>query len=151
MNRLDLWTDEGHLAVNERVSIPAAELVIRASRAGGPGGQHVNTSSTRVEVTWGALESAALSDEDRERLATRLANRLDSSGTIRVVAADTRSQRQNRELALQRLAALVREGLTVPKKRRPTKPTRSSKLARLDTKKRRSTQKRDRRFKGDDA
>ncbi len=150
MKRGDLWTEEGHLAVNSRVSIPAAELVIRASRAGGPGGQHVNTSSTRVEVSWTALESAALSDVDREQLQARLANKLDSSGTIRVVAADTRSQKQNRELALQRLASLVRDGLTVPKKRRPTKPTRSSQLARVDTKKRRSAQKRDRRWKGDE-
>ena len=58
-SKTDLWTDDGHLAVNARVSIPVAELEIRASRAGGTGGQHVNTSSTRVEVTWGALESGA--------------------------------------------------------------------------------------------
>lgn len=150
MRKTDLWTDEGHLAVNARVSIPAAELEIRATRAGGPGGQHVNTSSTRVEVTWGALESSALSDADRDQLRTRLVTRLDSTGTLRVVAADTRSQRQNRELALQRMASLVRNALTVPKKRRPTKPTRASKMARLDTKKRRSTQKRDRRSKGEE-
>ncbi|HET8770135.1 MAG TPA: alternative ribosome rescue aminoacyl-tRNA hydrolase ArfB [Gemmatimonadaceae bacterium] len=149
-SKTDLWTDDGHLAVNARVSIPAAELEIRASRAGGPGGQHVNTSSTRVEVTWGALESGALDDVDRERLRERLASRLDSSGTLRVVAADTRSQSQNRELALQRLAGLVRDALIVPKKRRPTKPTRASKMARLDTKKRRATRKKDRRWSGDD-
>lgn len=146
----DLWTDDGRLAVNARVAIPAAELEIRATRAGGPGGQHVNTSSTRVEVTWGALGSAALSESDRARVAERLATRLDARGTLRVVAADTRSQTQNRELALQRLAALVREALVVPKVRRATRPTRASKERRIDTKKRRSTQKRDRRWKGED-
>lgn len=150
MRRPDLWTDDGSLAVNARVAIPAAELVIRASRSGGPGGQHVNTSSTRVEVTWGALESPVLTDTDREHLRVRLASRLDSSGTLRVVAADTRSQTQNRALALHRLAKLVREALVVPKKRRATKPTRASKQARVDTKKRRGAQKKDRKDRGED-
>jgi ribosome-associated protein len=145
----DLWTDDGKLAVTARVAIPAAELEIRATRAGGPGGQHVNTSSTRVEVTWCALESSALDDAQRARLSEKLSSRLDASGTLRVVAADTRSQSQNRELALQRLAKLVRDALAVPKKRRPTKPTRASKERRLDTKKRRSAQKRDRRSTDD--
>jgi len=144
------WTDEGHLRVNARVAIPAGELEMRASRAGGPGGQHVNTSSTRVEVTWRVATSAALDPESRERLMTRLASKLDTSGALRVVAADTRSQSQNRALALERLAATVRQALVVPKARRATKPSRSSKLARLETKRRRSTQKRDRRYKGDE-
>jgi ribosome-associated protein len=148
MRRADLWTDDGALAVNARVSIPASELVIRATRSGGPGGQHVNTSSTRVEVTWGALESAALGNEDRERLRERLASRLDSSGSIRVVAADTRSQSQNRELALQRLAKTVRDALVVPKKRRPTRPTRSSQVKRVESKKRNAERKKNRRYDG---
>jgi ribosome-associated protein len=150
MRRADLWTEDGALAVNARVAIPAAELAIRATRSGGPGGQHVNTSSTRVEVVWGALESAALSDDDRARLRERLASRLDSSGALRVVAADTRSQSQNRELALQRLAQTVRDALVIPKKRRPTKPSRSSQVRRVETKKKHSERKRDRRYRGDD-
>lgn len=150
MSTHPLWTDDGRLYVNARVSIPAAELTVRASRAGGPGGQHVNTSSTRVEVTWQVTASTALSPEARERLLAMLASRLDSTGTIRVVAADTRSQAQNRTLATERLAALVRQTLVIPKARRATKPTRGSKEARLDTKKRRSAQKRDRRVRGDD-
>lgn len=145
MSRADLWTEDGALAVNARVSIPASELVIRASRSGGPGGQHVNTSSTRVEVTWRAMASAALGPEDRDRLRERLATRLDSSGSLRVVAADTRSQSQNRELALQRLAAVVREALVIPKKRRATKPTRASQAKRVEAKKRHSEVKRGRR------
>jgi len=150
MSTPQTWTEDGRLYVNPRVAIPAAELTVRASRAGGPGGQHVNTSSTRVEVTWQASTSVALGPEQRERLLARLASRLDSSGTLRVVSAETRSQSQNRALAIERLAEIVRQALIVPKARRATKPTRGSKEARLDTKKRRSAQKRDRRVRGDD-
>lgn len=150
MGESNPWTEDGRLRVNAHVAIPAHELEIRATRAGGPGGQHVNTSSTRVEVTWRASTSTALDEAARARLLTQLASRLDSSGTLRIVAADTRSQTQNRALALQRLASLVAGALVVPKTRRPTKPTRSSKVARLETKKRRSTQKRDRRWRPDD-
>lgn len=146
----ELWDEEGRLFVNARVRIPAAELTVRATRAGGPGGQHVNTSSTRVEVVWNARQSSALTDEQRTRLEQRLASRLDASGALRVVAADTRSQSQNRALALGRLASLVRDGLTVPKVRRATRPTRASKEARLGEKKRRSHVKRDRRWRGEE-
>ena len=83
----DLWTDDGALAVNARVAIPAAELEIRATRAGGPGGQHVNKSSTRVEVVWQLAGSTALSEPDRARLCMRLASKLDSRGALRVVAS----------------------------------------------------------------
>ena len=145
-----LWTEDGSLAVNARVSIPVSELEIRATRAGGPGGQHVNKSSTRVEVLWRLSESAAVSEAQRARLLTRLASKLDTRGGLRVVAADTRSQSRNRELALERLAGVVRAALVVPKVRRATQPTYGSKIRRLDTKKRRSTQKRDRRLKHDD-
>jgi len=146
----DIWDPEGRLVVNGKVRIPAAELTVRATRAGGPGGQHVNTSSTRVEVAWDMRHSPALTDEQRERLESRLVSRLDTRGVIRVVAADTRSQTQNRLLALSRLARLVRDGLVVPKVRRATKPSRAAKQTRLDEKKRRSSTKRDRRFRGED-
>ena len=97
------------LPINERLSIPRHELSARASRAGGAGGQHVNTSSTRI----------------------------DGEGVIRVVASDRRSQRQNRESAEERLAELVRKALVIPKKRRATKPSRASKERRITEKKRR--------------
>lgn len=145
-----LWDDAGHLRVNGRLSIPPAELTVRATRAGGPGGQHVNTSSTRVELTWDARHSPMLSDADRARLEEKLASRLDSRGVLRVIAADTRSQAQNRELALERLAALVRAALVIPRKRRATKPTHGSKERRLETKKRRSSAKKDRRWQGEE-
>lgn len=138
------------LKINASVAIPRAELAVRASRAGGPGGQHVNTSSTRVEVTWNVRQSAVLSDVQRARVLQALSSRLDGEGAIRVVASDTRSQRQNRDLAEQRLAEVVRRALVVPRKRKATQPTRASVERRLQGKKRSGTLKRERRYKGDD-
>lgn len=146
----ELWDEEGRLLVNGRLRIPASELTVRATKAGGPGGQHVNTSSTRIEVVWNVRRSSAVTDTQRAQLETRLATKLDASGGIRVVAADTRSQAQNRALALGRLAAMLRSALVVPKVRRATKPSRGQREQRLDEKKRRSHVKRDRRWKGDD-
>lgn len=133
------------LAVNESLSIPRTELDVRASRSSGAGGQHVNKTSSRVEIFWNVVESRALSDEQRARLREKLASRLTTEGSIRVVASDMRSQSRNRELAEERLAELVRRALIVPRKRRATKPTRAAKEARLESKKRHSTKKRDRR------
>ncbi len=145
-------SDEGPsgLRVNGRLRIPLTELHLSATRAGGPGGQHVNTSSTRVEVEWNVRESRSLLEPERTLLLAKLASRLDSRGTFRLVSAETRSQAQNRERVLDRLATVVRAALVVPKTRRKTKPTRASKEKRLDTKKRRSAVKRDRRQRSDD-
>ena len=144
-------TDEATdgLRVNESVVIPRDELSARASRAGGAGGQHVNTSSTRIELLWNVGTTRALSEEQRERVLQKLSSRLDSEQTVRVVASDRRSQRQNRESAEGRLADLVRAALVVPKKRRATKPSRAAKQARLDSKKRLSNKKRERRWNGE--
>jgi ribosome-associated protein len=144
-------TDEATdgLRVNDSVVIPRDELSARASRAGGAGGQHVNTSSTRIELLWNVGTTRALSEEQRERVLQKLSSRLDSEQTVRVVASDRRSQRQNRESAEGRLADLVRAALVVPKKRRATKPSRAAKQARLDSKKRLSNKKRERRWNGD--
>jgi len=135
------------LVVDARHTIPRGELASRASRAGGAGGQHVNTSSTRVEVLWNPTTSRALSDDERPRVLEKLAARLDAEGRVRVVASDTRSQSQNRELAEQRLADLVRRALVVPRQRKKTRPTRASTERRLDTKKRESQKKSERRSK----
>jgi ribosome-associated protein len=135
-----------YLNVTPRLAIPRSELSYRASRAGGPGGQHVNTSSTRIELLWDLNGSAAVDDEQRGRLRLKLGPRLDSDGKVRVVASEHRSQRQNRLAAEERLAALVRHALVVPKKRRPTKPTRAAKERRLSDKKRRAEKKRERRL-----
>jgi ribosome-associated protein len=133
------------LAVNESLSIPRTELDVRVSRSSGAGGQHVNKTSSRVEIFWNIVGSRALSEEQRARLREKLASRLTTEGSVRVVASDMRSQSRNRELAEERLADLVRRALVIPRKRRATKPTRAAKEARLDSKKRHSTKKRDRR------
>jgi ribosome-associated protein len=133
------------LAVNESLSIPRTELDIRVSRSSGAGGQHVNKTSSRVEIFWNIVGSRAISEEQRGRLREKLASRLTTEGSIRVVASDMRSQSRNRELAEERLADLVRRALVIPRKRRATKPTRAAKEARLESKKRHSTKKRDRR------
>jgi ribosome-associated protein len=133
--------------VNESVVIPRDELLARASRSSGAGGQHVNTSSTRIELLWNVATSRALTEEQRERVLHKLSSRLDSERNVRVVASDRRSQRQNRESAERRLSALVREALVVPKKRRATKPSRAAKQARLDSKRRLSDKKRERRWR----
>jgi ribosome-associated protein len=136
---------EGMLAVTGSVSIPRAELLYRATRAGGAGGQHVNTSSTRIELTWNVTTSQALDDAARARVATKLASRLDGEGNIRVVSSARRSQAQNREAAEARLAELVRGALAIPRRRKPTKPTRAAKEARLGDKRKRAETKRRRR------
>lgn len=142
-------TGRTDLYVSVSLSIPRHELAVRVSRAGGAGGQHVNTSSTRVELEWNVTRSRAVSDEQRERLTRVLHARLTADGTLRVVASERRSQAQNREAAEERLATLVRRGLVVPKRRRPTRPTRASVERRLQDKRRRSDRKRHRRGDAD--
>ncbi|HYD54594.1 MAG TPA: alternative ribosome rescue aminoacyl-tRNA hydrolase ArfB [Gemmatimonadaceae bacterium] len=133
------------LVVNERIAIPRSELSHRASRAGGAGGQHVNTSSTRIEVLWPVARTQALSEEERGRVMEKLAARMDAEGNVRVVASKERSQLQNRAAAEARLAELVRGALVVPKRRKATKPSRAAKERRLEEKKRVSHRKRERR------
>lgn len=141
---------EGDLVVSPALVIPLGELEIRATRSAGPGGQHVNTSSTRIEVVWDVAASPTLTDEQRARLLVRLATRLDTSGRLRLVAGARRSQLQNRDAALERLAELVAAALVVPKRRKPTRPTRASKERRLTEKRQRGARKRERRSRGDD-
>jgi ribosome-associated protein len=136
---------EDALVVNERVAIPRGELVYRASRSGGPGGQHVNTSSTRIELLWDFARSRALDDASRARIAEKLAARLDAEGKVRVVASDHRSQQQNRDAADRRLAELIRRALLIPKPRKKTKPSRAAKEKRLAEKRHRAERKRRRR------
>ena len=137
--------DEAFLPVNASLAIPRAELQYRASRSGGAGGQHVNTSSTRIELLWDLTHSVAVSDEQRQLLLEKLRARLDADGNVRVVASDRRSQLQNRESAEERLVDIVGRALVIPKKRKATRPTKAAKQKRLNEKKRRSQQKRDRR------
>jgi ribosome-associated protein len=138
------------LVVSPWVAIPRAELEARATRAGGPGGQHVNTSSTRVELRWNVRQTRALDETQRARVLERLATRLDAEGGVRVVASEFRSQRQNRDAAERRLADLVRRALVVPKVRKATKPSRAAKARRLDEKRKLSEKKRLRRERPSD-
>ncbi len=132
------------LEVSAALTIPAAELGWRFSRSSGPGGQHVNTSDSRVELTWNVVASAVLSDDQRLMLVTRLDSRL-IAGTITVTASERRSQLRNREIALAKLAGLVAGGLAPEAaRRRATKPTRGSNRRRLAAKEQRSATKRQR-------
>src|SRR3954463_7639155 len=126
------------LQVTDSIAVPRSELVYRASRSGGAGGQHVNTSSTRIELLWDFQRSLALDDVQKDRVRKKLAARIDAEGLVRVVAGNRRSQLQNRSAAEERLAALIRDAMHVPKKRRATAPTKASKQKRLDSKKEQS-------------
>jgi ribosome-associated protein len=132
------------IRVNDSVVIPRGELEVRASRSSGAGGQHVNKTSSRIEIEWNVRTSAAISDEHRERLLSRLASRLSDEGSIRVVASDTRSQLRNREAAERRLGETVAKALVIAKKRKPTRRPRSADEARLSEKKKHSERKRER-------
>ncbi|MCL3820064.1 alternative ribosome rescue aminoacyl-tRNA hydrolase ArfB [Aeromicrobium wangtongii] len=119
-----------------RLSLPEAEMSWRFSRSSGPGGQHVNTTDSRVELIWSLADTTALSPAQKELAATRLAGRL-VDGTITVVSSQYRSQHRNREAARVRLEELVGQAIVPEKARRTTKPSRRAKQRRLDTKKRR--------------
>ena len=113
---------EADLQIDERRSIPGEELWFTASRAGGPGGQHVNTSSTRVTLRWSLDTSSVLDDALRAKLKLRLGGRVNLEGEFSVSADGERSQMANREAARERMAALIRGALVEQKKRRPTRP-----------------------------
>lgn len=134
----------GDLRISRRLTIPSAELAWRFSRAGGPGGQHVNRSETRVELRWNVAESAAPTDFQRELLLERLASRIDADGTLRVVSTDSRSQLTNRRHAAERMQALLLEALRPQRVRRKTKPSRAARERRLKAKNERSERKKDR-------
>jgi len=137
--------ERGPVVITESVAIPAEELKVRATRASGPGGQGVNTTSSRVELLWNPSTSRALTEDERMRVMERLSRLRDASGNLRIVCDVTRSQTRNRTLATERLAVLLRTALHVPKKRKPTRPSKAAKQARLDEKKRRARTKDDRR------
>jgi ribosome-associated protein len=124
------------------VSVPETELTLRAVRSGGPGGQHVNTTDSKVELRWNLRTSEALSERQRALLEERLGSRLTSDGELVLRASEHRSQHRNREAVLARFAAVVGEALVPPRTRRPTRPTRASKERRLQAKARQSERKR---------
>ncbi len=135
------------LRVNSWLVIPAGELRERFSRSSGPGGQSVNTTDSRVELSFDIVASPSLPERERTRAMARLASRLTDDGVITVAAEGERSQLMNRDAARARLAALLREAIAPPPPPRvPTKPTRGAKERRLEGKRRRAQIKRNRRY-----
>jgi len=137
------------LFVSSRLTIPAAELSVSSSRASGPGGQHVNKTETKIELRWSVATTRALSDGDRNRLMSRLGSRLTTSRELIVVCSETRSRSRNLEIARERFAGIVAAALIPPKRRVRTRPSRGAVERRLEKKRKRSSKKRERRWRHD--
>jgi len=120
------------IRVTRSVSIPAAEIRFRVSRSSGPGGQHANTSETRVEALFDVGASESLTERQKQRVRAKV------GAVVRAVAQDERSQARNRELALERLVARLRDALRVERRRVATRPTKASVERRLEAKRRRA-------------
>ena len=138
------------LRVRAGLAIPLEEILFSADPSGGKGGQHANRSSTRVELRFNVRRSPSLSARQRALIAEKLGSRIAADGTLRVVSARERSQLQNRRAALARLAELLARALERPAPRTATKPTRASKIVRVETKKRRAAVKETRRRPADE-
>lgn len=132
------------LEVTGGIVIPTHELRFRFARSAGPGGQNVNKVESRAELLFDIAASSAFTDTQRQRILSALRSKVDKDGILHVVAQDSRSQWQNREFALARLADALRVALTPKKKRVPTRPSRGSKEDRFRTKKKRGEIKRSR-------
>ena len=127
------------LFINHTITIPDHELEITASRSGGPGGQHVNKSNTRISVRWNIKNSAALDYEQKERILQKLQSEVTSDGEVIIHSSASRSQEQNKRSALAHLADKIRQALYVPKKRMKTRVPKAIKTARLESKTRHGT------------
>jgi ribosome-associated protein len=136
--------DDGSLFIRGRLTIPSDEVVLRATTSGGPGGQHANRSLTRVVASFHVIDSAVLSNADRELLIEKV------GPVVRASASRFRSQGQNRGAALEQLTQKIAVALTRQAPRRATKPTKGSKIRRVDDKKARSRVKEQRRRPSDD-
>ncbi len=132
------------LRISAGLVIPATELGETASRSSGPGGQHVNKTSTRVTLRWNVQASPLLTAAQRGRLVRRLGPRITRAGNLIVHCGASRSRAKNRETARERLAALVRDGLRTTRRRVPTRPGKGAREQRLRVKKQRSTTKQQR-------
>jgi ribosome-associated protein len=130
---------EDALHPTRSVRIPLDEVVVRASRSSGPGGQHANVTASRIEASFDVAASDHLTDDQKRRVMAK------AGPVVRAISQDARSQIRNRDLALRRLEERLAEALHVPRPRRATKPTKASKKRRLEAKAQRSSVKRDRR------
>ena len=142
--------NDSSVHISGTFDLPLAELDFKTSRSGGPGGQNVNKLETRVELLFDVVHSSRIPEQLRERLLLNLSSSLDSSGVLHVVARDSRSQWKNKQLAIERFAAILKKALFIPKKRKQTRPTRTSAEKRIQAKKRRGEVKRGRRLHGTD-
>ena len=124
------------------VSVPEAEFEVRAVRSGGPGGQSVNTTDSKVELRWDVSTSRAIDEAQRARLLERLGSRLTGDGVLILTGQEHKSQHRNREAVLSRFRSIVGEALEPPKTRRRTRPSRGAKRRRLEAKRQRSEVKR---------
>ena len=122
------------LPIKNGIVIPYHELEITSSRAGGPGGQHVNKTNSRITVRWNIQTTNALNDEQKARVIQNLAPLLTSEGDLIVHSSSSRSQQQNKDMAFASLAAKVRQALHIPKKRMATRVSKTAQKARLDEK-----------------
>ena len=127
--------DENTVRINNKLSIPLAELSFRYSRSSGPGGQHAQKSSTRVELRFDVSKSPSLSDAQRRRVLKRLAGYVDSAGVLHLVSQSERSQRRNKEEVIARFQTLMHRALKKRKRRKASQPTAESKERRLKEKK----------------
>jgi len=137
--------DSELILINERLALPAAELQFRFSAGGGPGGQHVNKTASRVTLLFDVAGSPTLDEDTRARLLDRLTGRLNRQGVLHIDVQESRSQWQNRETAVARLQSVLAEALAEQAPRRPTRPSRAARAERLEDKRRRSAVKRERR------
>ena len=142
-------SSDAAIRINDELRIPLSELSIEFATSGGPGGQHVNKTATKVILRFDVTRSPSLSTAQRDRIRAKLESRISREGMLQVQAQDTRSQRQNRELATERFRALLAGALEMPKPRRRTKPSRAAIERRLSDKKRRADAKRRRRYSPD--
>jgi ribosome-associated protein len=126
------------IPITRTVSIDDAELEVSFARSSGAGGQHVNTSSTKVELRWDVAASPSLTEEQKQLVRERLTNRITADGVLVLQSSEHRSQTRNREAAVARLQSLVADALRVQASRRPTKPTRAARRRRLESKRRRA-------------
>lgn len=140
----DTSAERDVIVINDTLSIPGSELRYQASRSGGPGGQHVNTSSTRVELEFDVDRSPSLTEPQRAAIRERLANRISADGMLRLSSRSSRSQHRNREDVTARFQRLLADALKERKPRKRTKVPRAVKEARLKAKKRRAQVKKQR-------
>ncbi len=134
----------GSIEIGPGVWIPLAEIELRASRSGGPGGQHANVTASRIEAVFDVTASASLTEAQKSRICARLGPR------VSAVSQDSRGQARNRDLAIERLRERLAAALKPRKRRRPTRPSRASRQRRLDGKRRQSERKKARKRPGPD-